>query len=200
MVASISVIIVIASYFIFKAPSQLTFISSIGEIQNLTLPDGAEVILNAESTLKFSESNWDKSREVYLDGKAHFEVEKGSIFSVIAGKFMTSVLGTSFDVDHRYNHFAVYCYSGSVSVTKNNEQVDLLPGEKAVLESTHLIKALFNDYSIGKWISGESHFSNEPLNEVVDELQRQFGINVVGLNDDRRISSGAMFLIQSLTT
>ncbi|MDA0194701.1 MAG: FecR domain-containing protein, partial [Bacteroidetes bacterium] len=179
--------------FIFKAPAQLSYTSPIGEIRNITLPDGSEVVLNAESTLKFLESNWDEGRVVYLDGKAHFEVVKGSTFSVTTGEYKTSVLGTSFDVDHRYNHFAVYCYSGSVSITKKDEQIDLVAGEKAIMESTHLIKAVLDDMSIERWISGEFHFSSEPLNKVVDELQRQFGIDVVGLRDDHRIYRGYFY-------
>ena len=46
------------------------------------LPDGSEVILNAESSIFYHDKKWTTARSITLNGEAYFDVMKGSKFSV----------------------------------------------------------------------------------------------------------------------
>ena len=72
-----------------------------GMNKQLTLTDGTQVWLNAESTLEYPETFEGKpNREVYLKGEAYFEVTKNASqpFRVKTDALETLVLGTSFNV------------------------------------------------------------------------------------------------------
>jgi ferric-dicitrate binding protein FerR (iron transport regulator) len=67
---------------------------------NIFLPDGSTVILNASSELSYNESFGKNSRDVSLEGEGFFDVvhEPDLPFIVNTGKVKTKVLGTSFNV------------------------------------------------------------------------------------------------------
>lgn len=71
-----------------------------GSKTEMVLADGTKVWLNAGSTLKFNNNFNNKTREVYLDGEAYFDVAKNKLkpFLVKTSKITLRVLGTSFNV------------------------------------------------------------------------------------------------------
>ncbi|MEQ9426776.1 MAG: FecR domain-containing protein [Cyclobacteriaceae bacterium] len=183
--ASVSLILMVA-YFNFFNDSQQTVTSPVGQLTFVELPDGSEVVLNAGSTLNYETGdNW--NRNVSLDGKARFEVEEGSTFTVNSGRYSTTVLGTSFDVN--YNNLSdvlsVSCYSGKVAVSDGENEVNLKRGVMATNKTGTLTKADFNVEMNQKWVAGEFYFNNEPLVDVIKELERQFDISIIGLDDER---------------
>ena len=70
-------------------------------IQQISLPDGTLVFLSPGSEIKYDiEYNMAK-RDVYLEGKAEFDVapDKEKPFTVFCGKISTQALGTRFEVN-----------------------------------------------------------------------------------------------------
>src|SRR5699024_7371170 len=55
------------------APAMRVFTTEKGERMSLTLSDGTQVILNADSKLKLPEKLASNKREVYLKGEAYFK-------------------------------------------------------------------------------------------------------------------------------
>ncbi len=98
MAAAVSIILM-AGYFIFSYDSSITVQSGVGEIREVNLPDGSSVILNAMSSISY-EGDWKEERKVQLSGKALFNMTKGATFEVITDDYVTTVLGTSFDVSY----------------------------------------------------------------------------------------------------
>ena len=160
-----------------------------GENQRVELPDGSTVDLNAGSKLRFSESNWDEERKLQLEGEAFFEVATGQRFTVTTPTGSVEVLGTSFNVRARETGLQVACYTGKVRVVKaGGEEAGILePGKGLALGLDGSMETFsFQDAAPG-WKNGTFSYEGESFSSVADEVERQFGIELVyrGLEDKR---------------
>ena len=177
-VAAVIAVLLAGSFFYLNTLNE-SFTTDYAENKSITLPDASEVILNAESELAFSEKKWDKNRNVNLKGEAYFKVAKGKKFTVKTTQGLVTVLGTQFNVETRKNYFEVTCFEGLVSVTINGKETKL-PAGNSILTidgNTAMMKATVN--GVPSWLSKESSFKSIPLHYVMDELERQYNIEVV---------------------
>ncbi len=149
-----------------------------GQRQLVVLPGGSEVTLNENSSMKFDEDNWNKSRNLHLSGEAHFKVKEGNTFSVHTANNVVNVLGTVFNVKSRINEFYVSCFSGKINVIHNNNEIVLESGEGIKIHSEQIDKVKLTS-DMPDWLSGKSSFKNVPLADVVKELESIYGIKVI---------------------
>jgi len=114
----------------------------------VTLADGTVVTLNSSTSLKYPDRFDAKTREVYLDGEAYFDVFKDALhpFIIHTSKMNIRVLGTSFNVKSYPGETLseTTLIRGSIEVTLNDRPSDriiLKPKEKLVVQnSTGAIK------------------------------------------------------------
>ncbi|WP_116770453.1 FecR family protein [Maribacter litoralis] len=182
-VAAVIAVLLTASFFYLSTLNE-SFSTSYAENKSITLPDNSEVILNAESELTFSEKKWDSNRNVDLNGEAYFKVAKGKKFTVKTSQGLVTVLGTQFNVENRKEYFEVTCFEGLVSVTINGEETKLPAGNSIlnIAGTSTMSKAPVNGEP--SWLSNESSFESIPLHYVIDELQRQYNIDITTENID----------------
>lgn len=178
-----SFILAFGAYFLLlqNTPESFeTFATAQAETQEVNLPDGSVVYLNAESSISFSTSNWEDARSVELTGEAFFEVIPGSTFQVVTQTATVEVLGTSFNVKEREDKVLVACKTGKVKVQTSAEEQILTPGMSltATRNSLSEIK-MMNVSHIDGWRRGEIRLDRTLLYEVFEELERQFGVEVV---------------------
>ncbi|MCO6478716.1 MAG: FecR family protein [Phaeodactylibacter sp.] len=143
----------------------------------ITLPDGSEVQLNADSYLRYEDSRWGPARKVRLEGEAYFSVTKGGAFEVSTALGDVRVLGTRFNVYARGQRFEVACQEGKVLVLTDTRRDTLLPGQG--LKKTETVTDTFTtEPASPSWTEGQSSFRSAPLPEVFREMERQYGIQV----------------------
>ena len=147
-----------------------------GRTEMIALPDQSKATLNAGSTLTFSD-DWSGERSVELKGQAFFEVMKGSTFRVVTSTGVVEVLGTSFDVYSRDADFRVACRTGKVRVSAGKQSVEIAPGFTAVWENNRLLVGEF-ELADPDWRNGEFIYHDAPLAQVLEELGRQFNVNM----------------------
>jgi ferric-dicitrate binding protein FerR (iron transport regulator) len=164
------------------------------------LPDGSTVELNAETHLSYHPYWWFISREVKLEGEAFFHVEKGKNFKVISSKASTEVLGTTFNVFARGEHYVVSCHTGSVrlSESKTGSAVILSPNERGQMEPSggFSVTKLEDALSSPGWTDNLIMFSSAPLRLVFEEIERQFGIVIETPEGMQQVYSGNFSLDQ----
>jgi len=147
---------------------------------SLTLPDGSNVNLNAESEIKYKPLWRFVSREVTLNGEACFEVQQGRRFTVKSGQNKAIVIGTSFNVFARPEKYSVTCLSGKVEVATKLENVMLTPNMQVTLRNDILkIAENIDAQQSISWIKDKFIFNGVPLSDVVKEIERQYGIHIV---------------------
>lgn len=163
---------------------------------SITLEDGTKVWLNSESTLTFPNIFRDKTRKVYLEGEAYFEVapKKGSPFVVeMKTGAEVMVLGTKFNINAYGNENSILTtlVEGSVKVSAfynngsdNNVSHTLIPGQQSELNSNgeFFIKIVNTDQFIA-WTQGRFVFEKDNLDNILRQLSRWYDVSVSFEND-----------------
>jgi len=151
-VAAILMVFLISAIFLFNllpvrnSNVSATFNKTIipkGQKGQLILADGTKVWLNSGTVLCYPSTFGKKTREVYLEGEAYFDVVHNSAkpFQVHSGDLIIKVLGTSFNLKSYPgdNSIETTLVKGSVKILKKvknipEEVITLKPNEKAVYD------------------------------------------------------------------
>ncbi len=145
----------------------------------VTLPDGSQVNLNAESRLTYKPLWWIISRNVELDGEGYFEVKPGKRFSVESNQNEVNVLGTSFNVFSRPEKYCVTCLTGKVKVIAHNEAAILNPNMQIACHGGKMtVEENVNALQSTEWTKNKFVFVGVPLIDVIREIERQYDIRV----------------------
>lgn len=154
-----------------------------GQKSDISLPDGTKVHLNADSKLCYGSHFNGKQRQVELIGEAYFDVAKDaqSPFIVKAGDIQVQALGTSFNVKAypEDDTITTYLAEGSVVVTSLTQSINLSPGEIAVYsqkETQITMKKEEDDRMFTAWMSNEMVFNDEPILNIVKQLERNYNV------------------------
>lgn len=162
-------------------------ISTLAEIQEITLPDQSVVTLNRYSTLRFPAHFRGDKREVQLTGEAYFNVEKDKRhpFIVKAESVDVQVLGTRFNVEAypKDTEVRTTLLEGSVkvSIPGENEQLILSPNESAVYNRVRKsLEHEINPESSNEiiWRNGHFQFDYLPLQEIIRQLSHAFNVKI----------------------
>lgn len=164
---------------------EMSIVSEKGHQSTITLSDGTTVRLNAETTLTYPVV-FGKTREVYVDGEALFDVAKDAEhpFIVNTYRYKVAVTGTRFNVraDEERRKFSTALLEGSVTVTDpdRNMSVALMPGEVASTEAGMLQKKTDSDVSLHTlWTEGVIPVDGVPFDELIITMEKSYGVNIV---------------------
>jgi len=176
-IAAIFLIALGLTFFLYTA-NTTTMVADAGNRTQFDLPDNSEVVLNAGSEASYKSWNWDKNRQLQLDGEAYFKVAKGQTFDVNTKLGKVTVVGTQFNVKARNNRFDVTCYEGKVKVTYNNREVLLTPGMSIAYEDGKTIPMRNTVVTQPGWLAYEVYFTSEKPENIIAELERQYNITI----------------------
>jgi len=159
-----------------------TIFTSAGQHLTLSLPDSSVIELNAQSTVKFHPYWFSFARIITLDGEAFFKVMHGNQFKVKSLKGETTVLGTSFNIYSRDNDYSVTCFTGKVRVVsaEKSESVLLNPNEQAFINKDGFLRFVqeANSQAVKSWRDHMFVFTASPVVSVLQEIERQYNINI----------------------
>ena len=201
----------------FLVAEPMVYQTKYGQLQNIVLPDGSKVTLNANSRLEVNQKWSDEAtREVKLTGEAYFEVEKKpktkQKFVVHTSELDVVVLGTSFDVNDRNVRTSVALKEGSVRIelTHRNQVVLMKKGElvEFTKADNSLVKKDGSSEKFYAWKDNKLVFENTSIQEVASLIQENYGLKVSFTNEalSKRKISGTIpndnleLLLNSLET
>lgn len=175
-----------------EAPKEITFTEKddwmevctpAGTTTPLTLSDGTEILLSANSRLSYPKDFTSGKREVHLTGEARFNVAKDANrpFIVRTEQIQTQVLGTIFDVKaYPQGTPDVTLYEGKVEVSLNGSSPKLMqPGQQATVSKQGKLELAEASENQGKWIEGEFAFDNKDLKTVMQEVGSWYNLSVI---------------------
>ena len=169
-------IIAFGTYFLFFYTSGTQVQTLANQKKSITLPDQSMAILNAGTKLTYKK-DWSKERALQLEGEAYFEVAKGKQFDVITNDGIVTVVGTAFNVKQRKDYFEVKCFEGVVKVTSDTIVRQLTAGQTYQILNGRFIQDKIA-YTKPQWTNNRSIFKAIPFYEVINELKRQYNIEV----------------------
>ncbi|MCF2492355.1 FecR family protein [Dyadobacter chenhuakuii] len=173
-------------------------VNSLSQPQIFYLPDSSSVLLFPASKMSYSSAYNNENRNVYLSGKAIFDVRKNPErpFLVYANEIITKVLGTRFEVSafEKDADVIVKVQSGQVSVYQEKEYsnssgqhsekagVLLLPNQQVVFKRTgeQFNKALVESPALLPAAPVSAFVYDEtPVLRVLEEIEMAYGVDIV---------------------
>lgn len=167
------------------------FATNAGQIEQITMKDGSVITLNANSSVEYKVT--EKSREIKLQGMAHFEVAKNpnAPFVIESNNNKVTVLGTGFDVQsYSGKPLQVTVNHGKVKVEKLSNSTTL---ESVILTKGMRVRENLNQANAAnkrsqifavdsnvnldavKWESGNLIFTNAPIDDLVNAIETRYG-------------------------
>ena len=173
-----------------RAPMNRIEVPRGGEF-HVTLADGSEVWLNADSELRYPARFTGADRRVWLKGEAYFSVRTDSArpFVVEAEDVRVRVYGTEFNVStQETGRVETVLVSGSVGMGHGGEEVALRPSEKGTFarESGEMTVEEVDVLPYVAWRTGDFVFKDESLERIMDKLARWYDLEVFFQNADLR--------------
>jgi ferric-dicitrate binding protein FerR (iron transport regulator) len=155
-----------------------------GQRAEVTLADGSQVWLNANTTFTFPNYFKDSKREVTIQGEGYFTVSrlKDQPFIVNTGKYDVRVHGTEFNVlaYSGTNDFEVSLLKGSIEVynpVTGNGMV-VYPDQKVFLRYNRLVTSSITHPGYFLWKEGIISFDNEAFPDLVRKLELFFDVKI----------------------
>lgn len=153
---------------------------------HLTLSDGTQVWLNADSKLTYPVFFNKEHRVVELQGEAYFKVapDKTKKFKVITQKQTIEVLGTEFNIiayPEEKNSYTTLV-NGKVKVNTEKQQITLHPGTQSIVDHNNIYVRKVNAAEIISWREGMFVLENHTLEEIMAKLARWYDFSVLYQN------------------
>jgi len=151
----------------------------------VTLPDQSVVMLNGNSSLRYSK-DWtaNTDRDVWLEGEGFFTVKhtaNHNRFTVHTPDELTiQVLGTQFNVTNRNGKTDVVLQEGSVRLEDKNSSYLMKPNEM-VHYTEHQQAFVAEKVAVPEKVSWKTNlliYSNETVGSIVDQLSDSYGWKV----------------------
>ncbi|MBP5693706.1 MAG: FecR domain-containing protein [Bacteroidales bacterium] len=159
-------------------------------IASLVLPDGSKVWMKSSSSITYPERFAKESREVSFTGEGYFEVsgDDSIPFVVDCDAFKVKVTGTKFDIkSYRDDKQALAALiEGEVAIlyadSTGADKVDkMVGGDLSIFDKTSrtntVVKSNTSIYS--SWIGGVYSFDSETLENILREVCRYYGYNLI---------------------
>lgn len=157
-----------------------------GSKATITLTDGTEINLNADSRLKYPVAFAGNSRTIYLSGEAHFKVAKdpSKPFIIHTNKTDTRILGTVFNLKAypEENKVLLTVEEGKVQFSsKSNpaKQLILTKNQQGTLDGEGILdqKKVYAPAYSG-WKTKKLMFNDLTLKEISVLLNREYNIHL----------------------
>lgn len=177
-------------------------INTTNKVLNMVLPDSSLVKLSPASTVQYDEPFPADKRDIFLDGEAEFHVtkDKKKPFTVYAGAFATTALGTIFSVKKNAaeNIINVKLFKGKVVIHSTDshlkgwkDDVYLSPGEQLKFNAENMLLAVNKIETVHTGTpvktkkpvtaspsENELVFSNTTLPKVVEKLSAYYNTKI----------------------
>lgn len=166
-----------------------------GQILNVTLPDGSQVTLNGNSSIRYHRAWFNTQvREVWIRGEALFKVQHinrnvarikpGERFIVHGRRVNIEVLGTTFNVFDRHEKTDVGLISGKIKVdylekNKANSLV-MRPGETVRYQNNKPVvkRRSISPVYITAWARRQLIFKDASLGDIIETLENNYGYKI----------------------
>lgn len=159
---------------------------------SIELSDGTQVMLNANSSLKYPVNFNGDIRNVELKGEAYFKVAKSSKpFIVKIGDCAVKVYGTEFNINtNRENSIETILIEGSIGFTTSADNEIMLKPNQMMKMSKDKGDYRLSYVNVNKylgWKTGCFFYEQESLNVILNDIASWHGVSFI--MDNKNIGS-----------
>ncbi|MEG1738552.1 MAG: DUF4974 domain-containing protein [Odoribacter sp.] len=157
---------------------------------HILLSDGTNVWLNSETEFRYPVHFTGDKRQVYLKGEAYFEVSKNAekpFVVTTSGGIDVKVLGTRFNIAsyEEEEEVVTTLVEGSVEVCSLEKTFRIHPDEQLLFnKNSRSFSRHYVDAGIYlAWKDGKFIFDDQPLEQIMKQLQRWYEMDVFYTNE-----------------
>jgi len=187
-IAASVILISVLSFLGYKQLNITTEKTPVAKTEDVVLPDGSKLSLNANSKIAYSKGFGIKHRNIRLSGEAYFKVTSNEDlpFIIQANEASIKVIGTEFNVKayKKRQKIKVTVTEGTVSLfeTKKPQKESLInKGETGTFDRKAKVinKIPGQDINDIAWKTLHMRFDNTPLSNVVEILSNTYHIDIM---------------------
>lgn len=206
-VAVVAGLLIGAAVLYYVRKPSYTYISTpYAAIKTAWLPDSTEVVLNANSSVRYNESGFGGFRDVLITGEVFFKVRhiendgKALPFKVHAENAEIEVLGTEFNVKSINHITTVMLREGKVrfSIAGTRSETIMQPNDYCYYDAAQdkIITRVARPDLFTAWMDHKYRFENTTVKEVCETLQAYYGYDFIIRNDklEKQTFSGTLEL------
>jgi len=185
--ASLAILMTTSMFFLQKTILYRTYKTPYAQTQQLTLSDGTEVVLNANSTLYVPRwGQFEQNRKVLLDGEAEFHVthtiDNQRFVVKTSSDFEVEVFGTKFVLYAREQAKKVVLNEGKVQVNYQGGKKQLMkPGDVVTLTTgaqTLDLSKTDDTKKYSAWKEHQFYFDDTSLSQASITIKEHFGLQL----------------------
>ncbi len=185
-VAILLVASIVYFQFVANQDSLITY-EAVDKPQLITLTDGSEIWVNKNSSLTYDANSFSQNRHVELKGEGYFEIKPNTAypFTVKAGNSITTVVGTSFNIDASdpLSEVALVVVTGKVKFGPSDDSslaLELQKGDKGILDVKNgsLNRAKEDGTNFLAWKTDALVFENKLLSSVIADCEKYFNVSI----------------------
>lgn len=180
---------VVIKYSQINEPFFITTVTPKGSISQMVLADSTIVYLNAGSEIRYSPETKNKSREVFLEGEAWFNVTRNyqKPFVVHTQYYDVNVTGTQFNVKtyKNDNQITTTLEEGEIIISSTDqfqlaENIALKPGEQVIYDKNlhNIVVKEVDAKRFTSWKENKLMFLNLSFEELIVLLERKYGVDI----------------------
>lgn len=159
-------------------PQPQIYATAVGEIRSVSLNDGSTINMNTATTLAVEYSRSERIIS-FEEGEAIFNVERNEAKPFIVELPVVEIIvtGTTFNVLASKNDTEIFVVAGTVQVKPISSHMRTLhKGDSISIDNNGSAGSIapFDPLDVLAWTTGKLRFTETPLHEVVDELNRYF--------------------------
>lgn len=153
-----------------------------GKIAYFLLPDSTFVTLNAESSVHYRRFGWKQSKVITLTGEAYIDlIPEINSLTIKTGDVITKPTYGAVNIANRNQTIQIHCIGGDTQVEileKGTFRLKPSEGLEYYAEQrTHKVKPIITS-EVKAWTRGEFYYTHEPLANVLDEIERQYDVDI----------------------
>lgn len=181
-----AVALLLGAYYFFLSENSNVIIQQTAQNQKETinLPDGTIAYLNENSVVEFPDNFPKGERKIKLEGEAFFDVSENDEkpFIIETKNFDIKVVGTSFNVrlDSKNGFEEVEVKSGKVIVLDkiNKKKFSLTANDRFQFNPSNQKSIKNQANNIAGWQTNSLNFEHQPLNEIFQEIEELFDVQI----------------------
>ena len=178
IVSAAAAVALLVGFFFFSNNVSTKVSAQYSQTVEVSPNKNVSISLNDGSTIEYNEGNNEKAKLVQLEGEAYFNVVPGNPLIVQTKNGKIEVLGTKFNVRAWGNQLSVECFEGRVKVSSKNSNTELQKMEAVTTTNGKLNQKSNINYTSPTWLNGTTRIKQEPLSEVLKELERQYNVKI----------------------
>ena len=164
-----------------------TLTNNSGNKYSLTLADGTQAYLDAQSSITYPVNFKGKLREVSVTGQAYFKVKHSAAhpFLVHVKNQTVEDIGTEFNIRAYEGNAATTLVEGSarVQLSATGKGVLLAPGQQTVVSGNELVVKEADLEETVDWLQGKLIFSHRELGDILADVSRIYGVQFTWQNE-----------------